>query len=259
MKKTDIFTKEGKKKEKIDLPEEVFGLKWNGDLVAQVVSVYETNMRQGSAHSKDRSEVRGGGRKPWRQKGTGRARHGSIRSPIWAGGGVTFGPRNERKYQKKSNLKMRRKALFVSLSQKLKDEEVFFIESFDFKAPKTKDAKKILEDVKGIKGLKGLSLNSQNAVLLVLPSPSSNFLKSFNNIGGVSVIETRNLNARDILKNKYVVFVNPEESIKILLQKTGTEVSKKDSKPKKSQTEKKNPKASGDARASKKSKSKKTK
>src|SRR3989338_9588952 len=124
---------------KVELPDNVFGLPMNGDLLHQVVVSQMSNKRQNVAHTKERGEVRGGGKKPWRQKGTGRARHGSIRSPIWKGGGVTFGPRKERVFKKKINKKMARKALFLALSSKVKDKEMIVIDGIAFNSWKTKE------------------------------------------------------------------------------------------------------------------------
>ena len=121
---TKIYNQKGKEAGKITLPEEVFGLPWNADLVHQVVTSMLGNARTPVAHTKIRGEVRGGGKKPWKQKGTGRARHGSTRSPIWVGGGVTHGPRNDKIYARKINRKMKAKALYTILSKKAKDGEI---------------------------------------------------------------------------------------------------------------------------------------
>src|SRR3989344_1586405 len=118
--KTAVYTKDGKEAGEITLPKEIFDVKMNADLVHQGFISQTGNARQVSAHTKNRSGVRGGGRKPWRQKGPGRARHGSTRSPIWKGGGVSGGPRNDKNYMKAVPTKMRRKALFMVLSEKAK-------------------------------------------------------------------------------------------------------------------------------------------
>ena len=135
--KVKIYNQEGKETETMELPDGVFGLKWNADLVHQVVTGQAANLRRGTAHAKGRSEVRGGGRKPWRQKGTGRARHGSIRSPLWIGGGVTHGPLKEKSYHKKINKKMAKKALFTALSAKARDNEIIILENLKFPEAKT--------------------------------------------------------------------------------------------------------------------------
>src|SRR3990167_5939340 len=124
--KSDVYNAQGKKAGSVELPESVFGVKWNDSLMHQVVTSMQANARPSVAHTKSRGEVRGGGKKPWRQKGTGRARHGSSRSPIWKGGGVTHGPRNEKVYTRAIPRNMRAKALFMALSRKLNDNEIIF-------------------------------------------------------------------------------------------------------------------------------------
>ena len=145
--KFKVYNQKGEELKKADLPEELFGLKINSDLLHQAVVAQQANKRKLVAYAKDRSEVRGGGRKPWPQKGTGRARHGSIRSPIWVGGGVTFGPVKERNYNKKINKKMRRKALFMSLSSKVKDESLVLLDKLELNQPKTKEIKEIFNNL----------------------------------------------------------------------------------------------------------------
>jgi large subunit ribosomal protein L4 len=166
------------------------------------------------AHTKTRGEVRGGGKKPWQQKGTGRSRHGSSRSPIWKGGGVTHGPRNEKVFSREIPKKMRAKALFVALSQKMRDGEVLFVDSFGFSAPKTADAKKALVGLAGVKGFEKLSGGKkQNLALITSPAKSDALAKSFRNIGSVSFDAVSNLNPVNVLKYKYIVIENPVEAV----------------------------------------------
>ena len=135
--KTDLYNQAGEIINQVELPDQVFGLKINSDLLYQAVMAQLGNSRQVLAHTKGRSEVRGGGKKPWRQKGTGRARHGSIRSPIWKGGGVTFGPTKERNFSKTINKKMKRKALFMALSSKVTDQQLMVFDHLSIEKPKT--------------------------------------------------------------------------------------------------------------------------
>lgn len=143
----DLYTNKGRKSQKkIKLDPEVFEVELNENLLAYAVSVYLANQRQSNAHAKDRSEVRGGGKKPWKQKGTGRARHGSIRSPIWRGGGVTFGPRNERNYKKSFNKKTRKQAIRNAFTKMGKEKQIKVID--DLKTEKTKELSQILKNLK---------------------------------------------------------------------------------------------------------------
>ncbi len=216
---TTIYNQEGKEAGKIKLPESVFGLPWNADLVHQVVVSMQSNMRTTVAHVKDRGAVRGGGKKPWRQKGTGRARHGSSRSPIWVGGGVTHGPSNEKVYARKINKSMKAKALSVALSKKLKDGEVLFVDNLSFKAPKTKEAKTVVTALAGIKGFEYLTKKKTNALFIAIPEKNLAVERSFSNFGAISVGELRNINVLDIVNSKFVVIVNPKDSLKMLENK----------------------------------------
>ena len=215
-----VYTSEGKKKGSITLAENVFGLKWNADLVHQVVVAMQANARQPIAHTKDRAEVRGGGRKPWAQKGTGRARHGSSRSPIWRHGGVTHGPRNERDFSQKINRKMRIKALYTVLSKKWKDGEVLFISDIALKEPKTKDARVMLTSLGSISGYEALSTRRKNALYMILPKADANVKKSFQNMGNVLVGTVSTLNPVDVLSYKYLVLSAPEEVTKVIEAKS---------------------------------------
>ena len=210
-----IYNQDGKETGKMTLPEAVFGARWNSDIVHQVSQSMLSNRRQGSAHTKNRGEVRGGGKKPWKQKGTGRARHGSTRSPIWVGGGVAHGPRSDRNYSRKINRDLKRKALYIVLSKKLKEGEVLLLNNLVLPEIKAKEAKTVLGSLSKIKGYEALS-RIKNTAFVIIPSKNKNVEKSFQNFSNLSVGEARNLNLLDVLTYKYVIMVNPEESLKQL-------------------------------------------
>lgn len=196
-----VYNKEGKEVGKASLSDAVFGLKWNSDLVHQVITAQAANQRQGSAHAKGRSEVRGGGRKPWKQKGTGRARHGSIRSPIWKGGGVTHGPRAEKNYAKKINRKMAKKALFTVLSQKARENEILVLDEMAFPEVKTKRAAEIFSNFakdSRKKILKG------NGVLVLTHGKDDAAYRAIRNLPYAAASEARNINARTALQYTYI-------------------------------------------------------
>jgi len=198
-----LYNQSGESKGTVDLPEAVFGLKWNADLVHQVVISQAANLRRGTAHAKDRREVRGGGRKPWRQKGTGRARHGSIRSPLWRGGGVTHGPRKEQNFKKKINKKMARRALYTVFSAKARDNEILLLNDLKFVEPKTKFAAKLFDNFAKIQEFK--YFKSGNGVLVALAGKDENVRRTLRNLPYVGIDEARNLNAREVLQYKYLL------------------------------------------------------
>ncbi len=219
--KLPLYNIEGKELKKIDLPDEIFNLPWNGDLVHQVVTSILSNARNNVAHTKDRSDVSGGGKKPWRQKGTGRARHGSNRSPIWRGGGITFGPINERNFVKKINKKMRIKALAVTLSQKIRDNELILLEPIKISEAKTVKAKEILEALSKNTGFEKLKTKRKNSAILGMFGRDENTEKSFRNFSNISIEEVRNFNPATILNHKYLMIENAEESLKSLVERLG--------------------------------------
>ena len=210
-----IYSIKGDKVGTIALPQSVFSAPWRSDLVHQVTTAMQANARQNRAHTKDRSEVSGGGIKPWKQKGTGQARHGSSRSPIWRHGGITFGPRSTRDYSEKINRKMRTNALLSVLSRKAKDGEIVLVDGFSFAAPKTKDALAALVAVSKAAGVKLVSAKG-NSALVALHSYEKNAIKSFSNLQGVSTEEVRGLNPVEVLSHKYLVIENPEAAFKAL-------------------------------------------
>lgn len=191
---TDVYNKDAKVVGQVELPDRLFNRSWNPDLVHQALRVQEMNRRTPSAHVKDRSEVSGGGKKPWRQKGTGRARHGSSRSPIWVGGGVTHGPSKDKKLTLKISQKMRQAAIFAILSLRLKKGEIKIIESFSIDEPKTKLLAKALTQF----------FTDKPNVLLILGAPDNVPLASYN-LTNVKVLDPKSLNVYDLLHFKHIV------------------------------------------------------
>lgn len=233
-----VYDSKGKEKGKVSLPEDIFNVRWNGDLVHQVVTAIRSNARIHYAHAKDRSEVRGGGAKPWRQKGTGRARHGSRRSPIWIGGGATFGPRNERNFAKKTTKNMRTKALYAVLSRKLKEGEIIFVDDVKISEPKTKEAQDILTALSKVKGNEKLITKPKNTAILFLNERDLETAKSFRNLKGIYVEETRNMNPLDLLSYKYLIITKPKEAVEFLKSKSSVPAAGTDKKQEKVSTAK---------------------
>jgi large subunit ribosomal protein L4 len=211
-----VWNAAGVKTGSVTLPEELFAVKWNSDLVHQVVVGMEANARPVTAHTKFRGEVSGGGKKPWKQKGTGRARHGSNRSPIWKGGGVTHGPRAEKDYSVKINRKMRVAALATVLSRKHRDGQVIFVDSFAFSTPKTKDAKAMIIALAKGAGMPELATKRKNAAVFAFAKKDSTSEKAYRNIGSLTLEEVRNLNPVDLVNKKFLVIENPAESLAVL-------------------------------------------
>lgn len=197
---SDVYNQNGEPTGKMELPAGIFGVKMNPDLVHQVLRVQMANSRQVSAHTKGRGEVRGGGKKPWRQKGTGRARHGSIRSPLWKGGGVTFGPTKEKNFKLKINKKMKRQALFMVLSGKRKDDELVLVDGLQIAEPKTKLAASIFNNLKS-----GTKKELDKGTLVVLAKKDENFIRAARNIPYLKMLSVNSLNVVDLLSFKYLL------------------------------------------------------
>jgi len=198
---TKIYNINGEETGIIELPINIFGLEINNDLICQAINIQRSNSRTPFAHTKDRSEVRGGGKKPWQQKGTGRARHGSIRSPIWAGGGVTFGPRNEKNFKKKINKKAKRKALFMALSSKFRDKELVVLDKLVLEKGKTK-----LMTL----AIKKIFKKDKPSILII--TGDKNIIRSSKNLSYTKTIAVNSLNVIDLLSFKYLLL--DKESIK---------------------------------------------
>ena len=198
-----VYNQTGKETGTVELPSGVFGLKWNADLVHQVVTSQMANMRVHTAKTKDRREVRGGGKKPWRQKGTGRARHGSIRSPLWKGGGVTHGPLTEKNFKKKINKKMAKKALFTVLSAKARDGEIVVIDDLKFAQAKTKHAAQLFTNLMHQNNLSRITKG--NGALVALSVQDMAVKRAMRNLPFVGIDLAKNLNAHEVMQYKYMV------------------------------------------------------
>lgn len=214
-----VYNQDGKSVDTFKLPENIFALPWRSDLVHQVVVSLMSNKRTNLAHTKDRSEVSGGGKKPWQQKGLGRARHGSTRSPIWVKGGVAHGPRNDKDYSRKVNKKMKAKALFTIISKKIRDNEVFFLDNLKSAAPKAKEGLAILKNLSKISGAEQILAKRVNSAYITVLKNDENLNKSFRNFSNIKIDEWRNINPLDVLNYKYLIIDNPEAASKFLANK----------------------------------------
>ena len=191
--KLPVFNIQGTKDAEIDVTDAVFGVPAKQSVMHQVYVAIEANARQPWAHTKTKGEVRGGGRKPWKQKGTGRARHGSNRSPIWKGGGVTFGPRNDRNYSKRINKKMKQLATRMALSMKVKNERLYVVEGID-QVGKTKDMSALIS-----------ALPTNGKTTLILAGTGDALGLTVRNIPKVNVQRAIDVNVVDLMHHQHVI------------------------------------------------------
>ncbi|MCX8029335.1 MAG: 50S ribosomal protein L4 [Brevinematales bacterium] len=194
----EVLGLDGTVKKKIKVDDSIFGLEYNNDLVYKALVAELANRRQGTASTKTRGEVSGGGRKPWRQKGTGRARHGSIRSPIWVGGGIAHGPK-PRDYTTKIPKQMKRKAYFTILSEKIREKSLVVVEDFSINVIKTKEFVSKFSKV--------MSLINTGYGLLIIPSYDEKIILSARNLPNLKVLVYNNLNIKDLFYSNKVFFL----------------------------------------------------
>lgn len=207
--KLPVYNQEGKEVETIELDAKIFDMKVNADLLHQVAVSQESNTRRVLADARDRAEVSGGGKKPWRQKGTGRARHGSIRSPIWKGGGVTHGPTSDRNFKKKINKKMATKALVMAIAAKAHAGNLVILDDVSMEAPKTKVAFAIIKNLSKQRALAKL-FGASKMVVLAERDPA---MRAFRNIEKLAVQSVSSMTALEVLKNAFVVM--PKAAIEL--------------------------------------------
>ena len=217
--KVNVYTMEGKVAKTLEVPENIFGAEWNADLVSQVLYSQASNRRAGTAHTKNRAEVRGSHKKPWAQKGSGRARHGSAQSPLWKGGGVTFGPRNDKNYKKTIPRKMMASALFSLLSAKVKAGKVIFVDTVSTETGKTKDADMAMKGLTTIEGFKTLCYKKPNNVYMTVKKGEDIVKRAFRNLPYMTLHNMDDLNPLDLANTRYLVIANPEETIAYLSSK----------------------------------------
>jgi large subunit ribosomal protein L4 len=195
MSKVKVYNLNGEVVSEHELNPEVFGVAVKPELVQMVVEAQMANSRQVLAHTKGRSEVRGGGKKPWKQKGTGRARHGSIRSPLWRGGGITFGPTRERNFAKSINQKVKNKVLRMVLSDKAAYDHLILVNEISITEPKTKRVAEILKKLP-IQG---------KSTMIVLDKKDDGFIRASRNLTKLVTCALTSLNVVDLLKNEYLI------------------------------------------------------
>lgn len=214
MLKTTLYTAKGEKKGEVTLPESIFGLSSNDTLLHQVYVAISANLRTVIAHTKDRGERRGSGKKPWKQKGTGRARAGAVRNPLWRKGGVAFGPTNARNFSKQTNKKMRRKATLIALSEKLRSEKLRVVDEFSFEGSKTKQFASMLETLSARPG----------RVLALFAPEEKELMRVSRNIVKVENVLAQNVSVFDLLNAEYLLL--SEKSLKLLEERSKETIEK---------------------------------
>lgn len=210
--KIKVYNQNAEAAGEMELSQKVFGMKVNNDLIHQAVVTQMANERQVIAHTKDRSDVRGGGKKPWRQKGTGRARHGSSRSPIWIGGGVTFGPRNDRNFKMRINKKMKQNAMLMVLSDRASGDNFVILDKLEAAEFKTKTFNKVISGIesKVLQPKKEVKAEAKKkaakrSILMIVDKGDEKLNCSARNLPGIKLMNTDNLNIIDLLKYKNLV------------------------------------------------------
>lgn len=203
--KTNVYNQKGEIVSELKLSDKVFAVKINEDLVHQAMVAQSSNERQVLAHTKTKAEVRGGGKKPWKQKGTGRARAGSSRSPIWIGGGITFGPRKDRNFSKKINIKMKKKAITMVLSDRFAENNLVVIDKFEMKEFSTKKFNELVKNIENIFPAKDEVKKPKRSILFVNDGKKEEVVLSSRNLVGFDIINLENINIIDLLKYKNLV------------------------------------------------------